>query len=207
MAVADPDPLPGLAHFSTAGMTAVHERTGVHHVTAPAASWLHIPAVVVAVAVAYRAGYCVVRDAWVARRRRLRHAGALALVARPLPRRDALVLDQPTPLAYCVPGRRRTIVATDGAVRALSNGGAGRGPGARADSPGRSAPPRANPPWRVGQGVPAYPILRQASREVSRLLEMCADDTAVRRHGRAAITGALRAAVVCRDLFAASSTG
>ena len=84
MAVADPDPLHGLAHVITAGMTAVHEATGVHHVTAPAARWLRIPAVILAVAIVYRAGYCVARDAAVARRRRLRHARALALVARPL---------------------------------------------------------------------------------------------------------------------------
>src|SRR5829696_4779818 len=110
MAFADPDPLHGLAHFITAGMTAFHEGNGVHHVTAPAARWLRIPAVVAAVAIAYRAGYCVVRDACVARRRRSRHSAALALVARPLAGTDALVLDQSIPLAYCVPGRRRLIV-------------------------------------------------------------------------------------------------
>ena len=93
MAIADPDPLHGLAHFITAGVTAVHEATGVHHVTAPGARWLRIPAVV-AVVIVYRAGYCIARDAWVAHRRRLRHAEALALVARPLVGRDALILDQ-----------------------------------------------------------------------------------------------------------------
>jgi Zn-dependent protease with chaperone function len=209
MAVADPDPLHGLAHFITAGMTAVHEVTGVHHVTAPGARWLRIPAIVLAVAIVYRAGWCVARDAWVAHRRRLRHAGALALVARPLAGRNALLLDQSTPLAYCVPGRSRMIVVTDGAVRALSE------PELdavleheRAHLSGRhhllQTPLRA-----LARAFPGIPVLAGASREVGRLLEMCADDAAVRRHGRVAVAGALRSLASSptpRETFSAGST-
>lgn len=192
MAVADPDPLHGLAHFITAGMTAVHEGTGVHHVTAPGASWLRIPAVVVAVAIVYRGGYYIVRDAWVAHRRRLRHAEALALVARPLAGRDVRVLDQSTPLAYCVPGRSRMIVVTRGAVRALSGSQLDAVLAhERAHLSGRHHLLR-TPLGALARAFPGIPVLRLASREVNRLLEMCADDAAVRRHGRAAVTGALQ---------------
>jgi len=209
MAVADPDPLHGLAHLITAGMTAVHEGTGVHHVTAPGARWLRIPAVVAAVAIVYRAGYCVARDAGGAHRRRLRHAGALALVARPLGGRDALVLRESTPLAYCVPGRSRMIVVTDGAVRALSE------PELdavlaheRAHLSGRHH--LLHTPLRsLARAFPGIPVLARASREVGRLLEMCADDAAVRRHGRAAVAGALRSlsgSPTPPETFAAGST-
>src|ERR687897_2922084 len=58
MAIADPDPLHGLAHFITAGVTAVHEGTGVHHVTAPGATWVRLTAVAVAVTILYRAAFC-----------------------------------------------------------------------------------------------------------------------------------------------------
>jgi Zn-dependent protease with chaperone function len=208
MAIADPDPLHGLAHFLTAGVTAVHEGTGVHHVTAPGASWLRIAAVVLAVGIVYRAGYCIARDAWVARRRRLRHAAVLALVARPLSGRDVLVLDQSTPLAYCLPSRSRMIVVTDGAVRALSP------PQLdavleheRAHLSGRHHLVRASL-GSLASAFPGIPVLAQASREVLPLLEMCADDAAVRRHGSAAVTGALQSlssAPTPQETFAAGS--
>jgi Zn-dependent protease with chaperone function len=208
MALADPDPLHGLAHVITAGVTAVHEVTGVHHVTAPGADWLRITGVLVAVSIVYRAAYCVARDAWVAHRRRLRHAAALALVARPLVGRDAVVLEQPTPIAYCVPGRSRAIVVTRGAVDALS--------GAELDAVlehERAHLDRRHhwvltPLRALAHAFRGIPVLARASREVGRLLEMCADDAAARRHGRTAVAGALRSlssAPTPRETFAAAS--
>jgi len=210
MAIADPDPLHGLAHFITAGVTAVHEGTGVHNVTAVRGSrGFRFAAVAVAVAILYRAGFCLAWDAWTARRRRLRHAQALSLVGRPLARRDALVIEHGAPLVYCIPGRSRTIVVTRGALRTLS--------AAQLDAVLEHE--RAHLAARhhlvltsiraLARAFPGVPVLARASAEVSRLVEMSADDTAARRHGRAAVAGALRSlsfAPAPTETVAAAST-
>ena len=209
MAIADPDPLHGLAHFMTAGVTAVHEGTGVHQVTAaPGSNWLRITAITVAIGILYRAGFCIARDAWVTRRRRLRHARALGMVARPLSGCDALVVEHHAPLAYCIPGSSHAIVITQGALKALSE------PELdavleheRAHLAGRHHLVL-TPVHALARAFPGIPILTRAAGEVSRLLEMCADDAAARRHGRAAVAGALRSLSSARTpqaTFAAAS--
>ena len=61
----------------------------------------------------------------------------------------------------------------------------------------------------LAHAFPGIPILAHASREVGRLLEMCADDVAARRHGGTAVAGALpslSSAPTPREIFAAASS-
>src|SRR5918994_266348 len=60
----------------------------------------------------------------------------------------------------------------------------------------------------LARAFPGIPVLAQAAREVGRLLEMCADDAAARRHGRAPVADALRSLASSptpRETFAAGS--
>jgi len=65
-------------------------------------------------------------------------------------------------------------------------------------------------PHGLVRAVPRLPMFARAPVEVARLLEMCADDAAARRHGIEAVAGALpslsRVAAPAAALAAADST-
>jgi Peptidase family M48 len=106
----------------------------------------------------------------------------------------AVVLDAPQPAAYCIPGRRpATIVLTTGALAVL-------------DLPQLSAVlahERAHLSGRhhllialtraLAACLPGVPLFSDGARQVARLAEMCADDTAARRGGRPSLVAALLA--------------
>jgi hypothetical protein len=54
-----------------------------------------------------------------AARQRRRHREMLAIVSRPRRDLDALVVEHAEPLAYCMPGRRRCVVVSTGALERL----------------------------------------------------------------------------------------
>ncbi len=135
--------------------------------------------------------WCVAAVLVQGRRRRRRHGDALRIVGRPLPGTDAVLLDDPVPLAYCIPGRPGRIVVSRGALDALT------GPELRAVLAHEQAHLAARHHLVLGslhglaRAFRRLPLFARAPAEVARLLEMCADDAAARRHGVDAIAGAL----------------
>jgi Zn-dependent protease with chaperone function len=119
------------------------------------------------------------------------HARMARLVGRPVSGRDAVVLDAPERVAYCVAGRPHTVVVTSAALDALDE----RHLDAvlaheRAHLAGRHhlilALTRS-----LATILPTSALFRTGAAEVARLLEMCADDTAARAHGPATLLDAL----------------
>jgi bla regulator protein blaR1 len=115
-----------------------------------------------------------------ARRQALLHAQTARLVGRPEPTLGAVLVEHAQPTAYCVAGRQPTVILTTGAVQALD-------PGQldavlaheRAHLTGRHH-------WllamaRIGREVlPFLPLMRDAEAQVARLVELHADDAAIR---------------------------
>lgn len=116
-----------------------------------------------------------------ARRVRHDHLSGLRLVARRDPRFEALVVDHPAAAAYCLPGRSHTIVLTSTAVASLTD----------SELVAVLTHERAHLRGRhhlvlalaaaFARALPFLPGLRWAYQEQARLLEMLADDAAVRR--------------------------
>ena len=120
-----------------------------------------------------------------------RHALAARLVGVPEPALGAVLVEHPQPTAYCVAGRRPTVVLTTGAVQALD--------------PDQLAAVLAHERAhlaahhhrllamaRIGRQVlPFLPLMRDADAQVTRLVEMHADDVAQRASGPAPLATAL----------------
>ncbi|SFB62667.1 Zn-dependent protease with chaperone function [Amycolatopsis marina] len=126
-----------------------------------------------------------------ARSRTHDHARMARVVGRRMPGSDAIVLDAPERLAYCVAGRPHTIVVTSGALDVLD------------DTHLRAvlAHERAHLTGRhhlllattrgLTAALPRVALFTAGATEIARLLEMCADDAAARSHGPQTVLGAL----------------
>ena len=115
-----------------------------------------------------------------ARRQALLHAQTARLIGQPQPTLGAVLVEHAQPTAYCVAGRQPTVILTTGAVQALD-------PGQldavlaheRAHLAGRHH-------WllamaKIGREVlPFLPLMRDAEAQVARLVELHADDVAIR---------------------------
>lgn len=139
--------------------------------------------------VAWRLGRSLLR----ARASTQQHARAARLVGRRLAGGEAVILDAPERVAYCVPGRPHTIVITSAALDALDE----RHLDAvlsheRAHLAGRHHLILALT-GALATILPRVELFTVGAAEVARLLEMCADDAAARTHGRATVLGALLA--------------
>jgi Peptidase family M48 len=104
---------------------------------------------------------------------------------------ETVVLDAAEPAAYCVAGRPRAIVITRGALASLDDQQlAAVLAHERAHMTGHHAQLVA-----VLRGLaatfPSVGLFGEAAQQVSRLLEMCADDTAARQHGPAPLLAGL----------------
>lgn len=134
--------------------------------------------------------------AWVrallgARRRRAGHAEVLRLTGRRQPRLDATLLEHETPVVYCLPGRCPQVVVSSGALKVLTD----------EQLTAVLAHERAHISGRHHLLVAAaeacgsvyrwLPLGGEARREVRLLLEMAADDRALRRCSRDALATAL----------------
>jgi hypothetical protein len=138
-----------------------------------------------------RGGWGVASAAALARRQRRRHAEAVAVLGRPLPELGAVVVDHDAPAAWCLPGRDRRIVVTTGALRALD----------AEQLRAVVAHERAHLRGRhhlvltaadaIARAFPLLPLCRHAGLEIASLVEMLADDSAARSHGRAVLAAAL----------------
>ena len=136
-------------------------------------------------AVATRTALTAMTHFRAAGRQALRHAQTARLVGRPEPTLGAVLVEHSQPAAYCVAGRQPTVILTTGAVQALD-------PGQldavlaheRAHLTGRHH--RLVALARIGREVlPFLPLMRDAVKQVARLVELHADDAAT----RAAILG------------------
>lgn len=124
-------------------------------------------------------------------RARARHRLLLQLVARPEVDDDALVVDHPVAVAYCLPGRTPRIVVSAGAQQLLT--------GAELDAV--LAHERAHARERHHLVVAPFQALRRVAPSskalthicstIELLVEMCADDKAVRTHGEESLASAL----------------
>jgi Zn-dependent protease with chaperone function len=113
-------------------------------------------------------------------RQALQHAQTARLVGKPEPALGAVLVEHDQPAAYCVAGRQPTVILTTGAVQALD-------PGQldavlaheRAHLTGRHH--RLLAMARIGREVlPFLPLMQDAEEQVARLVELHADDAAIR---------------------------
>lgn len=124
-------------------------------------------------------------------RRSVEHAHAAYILGSPTHRPDVVMVRTNHAAAYCVAGRPDAIVVTSGAVQALSEPElAAVLDHERAHLAGRH--PQLMMLLRAfAASLPALPLFPAAVAAVGRLVEMSADDSAARRHGRGPLLGGL----------------
>lgn len=122
---------------------------------------------------------------------RRRHAEMLALLGRHDGALDAIVVDYDERLAYCLPGRQGRAVITTGALRNLSpEQAAAVLAHEQAHLRGRHHLVLAGAET-LTKAFPGVPLFERARAEITRLVELLADDVAARRHPRILIATAL----------------
>ena len=127
------------------------------------------------------------------RRRAHGHAQAVRIVGRRTTDRDVVILEAAKPAAYCVSGRPPAIVVTTAALTALD----ARQLDAvvaheRAHLSGHH-PHLVAALRSLATVFPRIALITDGAEQVSRLLEMCADDVAACRYGRGALLSGLLA--------------
>ncbi|MER6021558.1 MULTISPECIES: M56 family metallopeptidase [Streptomyces] len=140
------------------------------------------------------------------RRARSRHRSVLDMVGRHCGQLHATVIEHASPAAYCLPGRRARIVVSEGAVQLLS--------AAQLDAVLEHE--RAHVVGRhhlVFAAAEAFttvfgrvPLARHVKEQTAILLEMIADDRALRRHSHDVLASAMyemAAAYAPKGAFAA----
>ncbi|MFJ7998632.1 M56 family metallopeptidase [Streptomyces sp. NPDC096310] len=133
----------------------------------------------------------LLRTVWRSRRARARRLDLLSLVGVPAPEYGATVVEHDVPAVYCLPGRRRRVVVSRGALDVLS------------DDQLRAAlaHERAHLAGRhhlllmaadaFARAFPGLPLARHARAQTALLLEMAADDRALRGHPRETLAAAM----------------
>jgi len=157
----------------------------------PAGAVAGITGGLLAAAVAGRVAWAYGSVLAAARRRRSAHDDVLAVIARPGPAADVRIIDGDRPAVYCLPGRRR-IVLTTGALARLDD----------VELAAVLAHERAHLSGRhhivlalavaLQRAFPAG-FFGTAARQVAYLVEIAADDAAVRRAPRLTVASALLA--------------
>ncbi|MFR9793351.1 M56 family metallopeptidase [Streptomyces sp. MB22_4] len=141
------------------------------------------------------------------RRRRARHAEVLGMVGHWRSELGATVLPHTTPAVYCLPGRAPQVVVSEGAVHALTREQlAAALEHERAHIAGRHHL-LAAAASAVGALSRRLPLARLVRDEVPLLLEMVADDRALRRCSRRALAVALYAVAAGQAPHAALAAG
>lgn len=144
-------------------------------------------ALVALAVLAWRWGRSVLR----ARTHTHRHASMARVVGRRMTASDAVILDAPERVAYCVAGRPHTIVVSSAALAALDEDHLEAVLAhERAHLAGRHhlllAATRG-----LATTLSRIELFTTAAAEVAKLLEICADDVAIRRHNPRTVLGAL----------------
>ncbi|KPC71802.1 M56 family metallopeptidase [Streptomyces sp. NPDC006349] len=142
-----------------------------------------------------------------ARRARTQHRAAVDLVGRHSARLCATVLPYDIPAAYCLPGRRPRIVVSDAAVRRLT-------PEQLDAVLEHEQAHIAGRHHLVLAAVEAFhsvfrwlPLARHARRQTALLLEMIADDRALRRHSHEVLATAMYEMAAARTPKGALAAG
>ncbi|MEV6148904.1 M56 family metallopeptidase [Nonomuraea sp. NPDC052129] len=154
-------------------------------------TWTSAVALSAAALLLARAAYCGAAVLLRAHVERREHAAMLNLLGRHDSDLGAVVIDYDERLAYCVPGRRAKMVITTGALHTLA-------PEQvtavleheRAHLRGRHHLVLAAAE-ALARAFPGVPLFERARTEITRLIELLADDVAARRHPRAQIAAAL----------------
>jgi Zn-dependent protease with chaperone function len=144
-----------------------------------------------AAAVAARTAVAAATHLHAVRRHALRHTQAVRLLGRPDPALGAMLVEHAQPAAYCVAGPDPTVVVTTATLQALD----------RDQMAAVLAHERAHLAWRhhrlvaiariAQQLLPFLPLMRETAAQVARLVEMHADDTAIRSHDTRTLATAL----------------
>ena len=135
--------------------------------------------------------YCLAATYVTAFLRARAHAAVLRVAGRPDCVLDAIVIQHDRAASYCLPGRAGRIVVTSKAIQLLTT--------SQLDAV--LAHERAHQRGHhhlllclttaLRRAVPRVCLVRYADEEVRRLIEVIADDTAARTHGRIAVASAL----------------
>ena len=147
---------------------------------APADAAVHLAGLIGALTVIVRVGTALCREVRRARRLRRRHVALLRVAARADADLGALVLDHPSAVAYCLPGRAGHVVLTSAAISMLDEDELAavlvhERTHLRQHHHIVLAFARA-----LERALPWLPGIRAAHREQRRLVEMIADDAAAR---------------------------
>jgi Zn-dependent protease with chaperone function len=163
----------------------------------PAGAVTGIAGILLATMVAGRVTWYYGAAVAAARRRRATHEDVLAVIARPGPAADVRIIDGDRPAVYCLPGRRR-IVLTTGALTCLDE----------AELDAVLAHERAHLSGRhhivlalavaVHRAFSPSGFFAVAARQLAYLVEVAADDAAVRRAPRLTVASALLAVATAR---------
>lgn len=131
------------------------------------------------------------RTLWIARRERRLHLDMLTLVGRPSPEYGAMIVEHAVPAVYCLPGRSRRTVVTQGALDALSDEQLRAVlEHEQAHIVGRHHLIQAVV-QAFARAFPKLPLARHAKEQTALLVEMIADDRALRFHSRDALATAM----------------
>lgn len=161
------------------------------HYAAPLGEAGSLAALGVLAGVVARAATSVLRETMAAGRARASAREHLAVLVRDPEPDCPVVVDDPRPSAYCIPGRRAAIVMTSGAISSLSD--AER----CAVLAHESAHLRRRHHWAITwatslhKAFPYVPAFRDAANALPLLVEMHADDVAARTAGRRTLATAL----------------
>jgi beta-lactamase regulating signal transducer with metallopeptidase domain len=157
----------------------------------PGGRAIAIAGFLVAGAVVLRAVSCVAAELRRGRHDRRDHVALVAATGRPGGEPGVAIVDYDAPAVYCLPGARRQIVISVGALAVLSPGQL------RAVLAHERAHLRSchhlmlTLATALARAFPRVPLLSQARPQLAVLAEMAADDTAARRHRRDDLAAAL----------------
>jgi Peptidase family M48 len=145
----------------------------------------------VSAALLSRLGAATVSQISAMRRQARRQVDLALMIGRRAPELDAIVVDDANPSAFCVGGRRPTVVFTTAALDSLSPDQV-RAVLAHERAHLAHRHHRLLTAGRVmARALPFVPLLHEAPVELGRLVEMHADDAATEHHDRAVLATAL----------------
>jgi len=157
----------------------------------PGGRAIAIAGLLAAGAVTLRTASCVGAELHRGRRDRRDHVALVAATARPGDEPGVAIVDYDAPAVYCLPGARRQIVISAGALAALNPGQL------RAVLAHERAHLRCGHhlmlalATALARAFPRVPLLSQARPQLAVLAEMAADDAAARCHRRDDLAAAL----------------
>ena len=159
--------------------------------TSPGGAALVVPGQALSVGLVTRILWVAGRLAASRRTERRRHQLLIRLAGRQLADADAVVLDAPGAVAYCVAGRRPAVIVTSGAMDVLSTQQLGAVL-AHEEAHLRARHHR----WLyaaalAARSLPFVPLLRETPARLARLLEMDADELAAHQHDPRVLASAL----------------